>query len=1012
MSANIFPPILESYQPAFISNTQSYPIYFELSGLTNINSVKNIQIKIVYQETNQSAVDTSQHPDDIIYYDANVINYSQNSNMYYITINSSDLDEGYWKSGIYYRVQLRFGLSELYTSLQDFYTWKSEQIRLGNFSEWSTAMILRPISQPSVDVLNNQVFASGLIVDATNTETSYTPTFFGRYQCATYEPVDQYRFNLYQEDGDLIETSGWLKYNTSENIPIDGEESIYSCALKHRFKNILTSDNNQRYVVNFDIITRNLYEISSNDYVFNIDVNPISYNNPFKIICYDSTNEPASRRGRCNEEGVIDIELQTGETQATGNFVLVRTDEKSNFSVWDDLTYLTYSSVTVNEIVYSDYSIESGINYKYGIQYENQAGLRSALVTENDNAYRQSNFQHSYLYCDRVQLKLRFDHTINSYKKTTLTSKQDTLGSKYPTIIRNGDAYYQEFSFSGLISLHMDDFHDFFTYITEEGYYYRDELVIPKEKYYVANSENAIFGKRIDENGEAHEITIPLTRNRSTFDHNLTDNNRYIERIFREKVEEFLNDTQPKLYKSSTEGNFIIQLMNVTFAPKTELNRLIYSFSATAYEIMDCTLENLINYNIVPFNEFQQEIAKEQETFGQISGFFTGEYSRDSDNSEELLYPVPTNPENLVTVMQEQVARQVIQNPDPDIDISRFSRTITSIDSIWIETYPKLDFDLQLIEYDAMIADERNKGEDADLDLIAKYEAERAEIVILQEETQQSGLYPYYTLVINGQEIQLAENKIYHLDNMELNDLTNIHLKYSGAIILNYTCVTATIENPEEVEYGRATVTVWNQIAGMFTDNEDILINYNYDANVGISTLPAEEEDLIPSYAVHDFEENNIGVYKTLNIMDVIKEKAIREVETTQNVVFNNKGYDDDGNEQWDDGQYYYTFGRLTALSIEGEAGTPIKFVGYPANLQEPAKTIVEYIGSTNKLVYKHLDDYYIQDIILEDPQYVIVDFAANTSLTVKGQQTQTASESEAITYGTTQLLTRQRLSV
>jgi hypothetical protein len=104
----------------------------------------------------------------------------------------------------------------------------------------------------------------------------------------------------------------------------------------------------------------------------------------------------------------------------------------------------------------------------------------------------------------------------------------------------------------------MDDFYDFFTYVEEEGYYYKDELVIPKEKYYEAKSENAIFGKRVDKNGEVHEITTPLTRNRNTFDHNLTDNNRYIERIFREKVEEFLNDTQPKLYKSSTEGNFII----------------------------------------------------------------------------------------------------------------------------------------------------------------------------------------------------------------------------------------------------------------------------------------------------------------------------------------------------------------------------------------------------------------------------------------------------------------------
>lgn len=1005
MSANIFPPILESYQPAFVSSTQAYPIYFELSGLTNINSVKNIQIKIVYQETNQSAVDTSSHPDDIIYYNADVINYSQNNNMYYVNINNADLDTGTWKSGIYYRVQLRFGLSELYTDLRDFYKWKSEQVQLGNFSEWSTAMILRPINQPVVEVLNNQVFASGLIIDATNTETSYTPTFFGRYSCPTYEPVDQYRFNLYLENGDLVETSGWLKYNVSENTPIEGEETIYTCGLKHRFKNILTSDNNQRYSVNFDIITKNLYEISSEFYTFNIDVNPIPYDNPFKIVCYDSSNEPASRKGRCNEEGVIDIELQTGKLQATGNFVLVRSDETTNFSVWDDLTYLTYSTEYVNEVVYSDYSIESGINYRYGIQYENQAGLRSSLVTEGE-VNRQSNFQHSYLYNDGVQLKLRFDHVINSYKKTTLTSKQDTLGSKYPTIIRNGDAYYQEFTFSGLISLHMDDLHNFFTYVEEEGYYYKDELVIPRDKYLYTGTENVVVG--VDPDGSKR--ILQLAKRSSTFDHNLTDNNRYIERIFREKVEEFLNDTQPKLYKSATEGNFIIQLINVSFTPKTELNRLLYSFTATAYEIMEYNLENLINYNIIPFYEFQKEISTNKKTFGQISGFFTGEYSRDSDNSEDILYPVATSPVNLVQVMQEQVAQQAIQNPQPGIDITRFSQTITTIDSIWIESYPKIDFDAKLIEYDALIAWEENKGQDADQDAIKQYQSERAEIVAIKEETEKSGLFPFYTLVINGQEIQLAENKVYYLDNMDMNDLTNIHLKYSGAIILNYTCRTSMIENPEEVEYGRATVTVWNQIAGMFTESENILINYNYDANVGINTLPAQE-DLIPNYAVHDFIDNNIGVYKTLNIMDVIKEMAIREIETSQNIVFSNKGYDDDGNEQWDDGQYYYTFGRLTDLSIEGEPGTPIKFVGYPRNVQDEPITITDYIGPTNKLNFKDLDDYLVQEIILEDPQYLIVDFAANTSLTVKGQQT--VSESEAIsTYGTTKLLTRQRLSL
>jgi hypothetical protein len=43
----------------------------------------------------------------------------------------------------------------------------------------------------------------------------------------------------------------------------------------------------------------------------------------------------------------------------------------------------------------------------------------------------------------------------------------------------------------------------------------------------------------------------------------LTDNNIYIERRFREKVEEFLNEFNCKLFKSPTEGNIIISLMNV-----------------------------------------------------------------------------------------------------------------------------------------------------------------------------------------------------------------------------------------------------------------------------------------------------------------------------------------------------------------------------------------------------------------------------------------------------------------
>jgi len=48
---------------------------------------------------------------------------------------------------------------------------------------------------------------------------------------------------------------------------------------------------------------------------------------------------------------------------------------------------------------------------------------------------------------------------------------------------------------------------------------------------------------------------------------NLNDNNTFIERKFREKVEEFLNDGKPKLYKSPTEGNIIVGITNVSMTP-------------------------------------------------------------------------------------------------------------------------------------------------------------------------------------------------------------------------------------------------------------------------------------------------------------------------------------------------------------------------------------------------------------------------------------------------------------
>jgi hypothetical protein len=64
-----------------------------------------------------------------------------------------------------------------------------------------------------------------------------------------------------------------------------------------------------------------------------------------------------------------------------------------------------------------------------------------------------------------------------------------------------------------------------------------------------------------------------------------------------------LTDGKPKLFRSATEGNYIVRLLNVSLTPKKELGRMIHEFTCTAYEIADCTYENLLASHILSNEE-------------------------------------------------------------------------------------------------------------------------------------------------------------------------------------------------------------------------------------------------------------------------------------------------------------------------------------------------------------------------------------------------------------------------
>lgn len=79
-----------------------------------------------------------------------------------------------------------------------------------------------------------------------------------------------------------------------------------------------------------------------------------------------------------------------------------------------------------------------------------------------------------------------------------------------------------------------------------------------------------------------------------------TDELIYIERKFRDKVMEWLSDGKPKLFRSETEGNMIVQITNVSFSPYKKSGRMVYTMSCTATEIAEFNTENLFLYDLVP----------------------------------------------------------------------------------------------------------------------------------------------------------------------------------------------------------------------------------------------------------------------------------------------------------------------------------------------------------------------------------------------------------------------------
>ena len=538
ININLYPPIVDTYAPAFLvdsgTNKDICRIYFTLSQFNTMEDIANIQVTVRSQYTNLSVLDKSKYPSEIMITNIKEDTTKTSDDRYYIELNKTDIQGGKFEINQYYKVQMRFTHKDAPAapSNQALDAWLAANINL--FSEWSTVCLIRGISTP-------QLAVSGFTIEGGEISwANYNPIIYGTLSFKNKEETEKlksYQIKLYDENNNLL-TDSRIQYTNTNS---------FSYGLNYNFVA------GAKYKFTIECTTMNLYSaIATYEFTTSTEES--------EILDFTFIAEADEDNGRV----ILTIRKSNITDGFTGELVLRRTSNKTNFTIWEDLKTYKYKEATAIKETFNDMTIESGVWYKYYLQKRSNGVAASTKYIKTPIMVI---FDDMFLTTKDRQLKIKFNPTVSSFKRTIQESRTDTLGSQFPFVRRNGYANYAQFPIGGLISFQIDE-SDLFTSLEE------------------------LFGKHLYLYTDYND------------DHRITEaNNIVYEKLFKDKVIEFLYGEQPKLFRSATEGNFIVKIMDASFSPNATLGRRIVSFTATAYEVAECNIDNFKKYDILEGND-------------------------------------------------------------------------------------------------------------------------------------------------------------------------------------------------------------------------------------------------------------------------------------------------------------------------------------------------------------------------------------------------------------------------
>lgn len=533
-----------------------------------------------------------------------------------------------------------------------------------HFSEWSTVTLVKPVlpihvyfpqlpentqQPPSFNKGTIRVAARVWFAD-TEENTEKLNDAYGNGRWEENEHLERYRITVYPTD---------ISDNPTGK-PITDTKEVYAEPTKvnntyeYGINYILDLENteeNAQYALVLEIWSNNDYYYTTTR-IFKIDAFASEYKTSPKWNNRSELGYPDEEIEINQEDGVAIINFSWNEQSIPpGNLYIKRSCSRDNFKTWDLISVTEQSGGGNLSTHIEDYTVCSLYRYRYSAQYEELNGLWTRVYYSN---IVYPKFYEMLLERQNKQIAIRYNGQITSWKPVVNRQKVDTLGGRYPKFVENAQMNYKQFSVQGLIAAEEDfnrkflnEFQGEWIYNGKEyeyQYYYQGDITTYDQEFngsYIIKNDTVAdgeFGYNPDqlmvktdstpsesgdkgnkywrhEDTDGHDSLLKGYSASIFTDDTLTDdslsilnnqhdlypyNNWYWEREFREQLIQWLNDGEPKLYRSMPEGNVAVILTDISLTPMTQLGRRLYQFSATMYEVGDgYSLEDLDRLGII-----------------------------------------------------------------------------------------------------------------------------------------------------------------------------------------------------------------------------------------------------------------------------------------------------------------------------------------------------------------------------------------------------------------------------